>query len=75
MASATKKQINIDPSSMISELICGDLSTIAKIGLTILLLIVIVCLLPIVPFIVITYYAFYGTYGIIPLIKSITKSI
>ena len=75
MSNNARKQINIDPSSIISELICGDLSTIAKIGFTILLLIIIVFLLPIVPFIVITYYAFYGTYGIIPLIKSITKSI
>lgn len=75
MASAAKKQINIDPSSMISKLICGDLSTISKIGFTIILLIIIICLLPIVPFIVITYYSFYGTYGIIPIIKSITKSI
>ena len=74
MTNIIRKEINIDASSMMSNLVCGDVSTISKIGFTILLIIIII-LLPIVPFIIITYYAFYGTYGVVPLIKSISKSV
>lgn len=75
MTNIIRKEINIDASSMMSNLVCGDVSTISKIGFTILLIIIIIILLPIVPFIIITYYAFYGTYGVVPLIKSISKSV
>jgi hypothetical protein len=74
MANYAKKEININPTSMIADLICGEISWPVKLGLTILLIIIIVLLIPIVPFVFITYYAFYGTYGIMPLIKSINKS-